>query len=219
MVVGQRATSDGLRPESARERRQFSILHSQFSILLWIGLAFASDAYAAGDWRFELGVAYASGIGDVADHYEENLRLAGFEADVDVRVPIGLGGKATYLWSSNLRADLGLGPMFFISGDVNHFELPVSATLGFSFLTHRPVSPYVRAGAVYHYVDGDQYSSSSPGLLVAAGLDFSRLTLEIATDRSEVELDALACTAPMSCQLTARKLNSYDFLVGIYYRF
>src|SRR5690606_6772671 len=123
-------------------------------------LSLPATVAAQGAWRFELGVAYATGMDDVVDHYEENLRLAGFDVDVDLSVPVGLGAKATYLWPSNVRADLGLGPLFFISGDVSHFEMPLSATVGYSFLTGKRMSPYVRAGVVYHYVDGDQYSST-----------------------------------------------------------
>lgn len=173
----------------------------------------------AGDWGFELGVSYVTGIDDVADHYEQNLARSGFDAEVDVRVPIGLNAKAFYLWDSDVRADLGLGPMFFISGDVKHFELPVSATVGYSFLAGTGFSPYVRAGLVYHYVDGDQYAGTSPGVLVAAGVDLTRFTFEIATDRSEVEFDALACAAPNACVLTTRKLNTYDVIVSVFYRF
>jgi hypothetical protein len=183
-----------------------------------IGLLVSSFAYA-GDWRFEAGIAYVTGITDVADHYEENLERAGFEVDVDVRVPVGFGAKATYLWDSDVRADLGLGPMFFISGDVNHFELPVSATVGYSFMPGASISPYVRAGAVYHYVDGDQYSGTSPGLLAAIGVEFTRVTVEIATDRSEVEFDALDCSAPGVCALSKRELNTYDFIASVFYRF
>jgi hypothetical protein len=179
----------------------------------------ASGVAQAGEWRFEAGIAYASGISDVADHYEENLRRLGFEADVDVRVPVGFGGKAIYLWDSDVRADLGIGPMFFISGDVNHFELPVSATLGYSFMPGASISPFVRAGLVYHYVDGDQYSSTSPGLLAAIGVEFTRVTIELATDRSEVEFDALECSAPGVCRLSKRELNTYDFVAAIFYRF
>ena len=187
---------------------------------LGTGLLFASSfASAAGIWRFEAGIAYVTGINDVADHYEDNLERAGFEVDVDVRVPVGVGARAIYLWSSNLRADLALGPMFFISGDVNHFELPLSATLGYAFMPTASISPYVRAGAVYHYVDGDQYSSTSPGLLAAVGVEFSRVTIEIATDRSEVEFDALRCTAPSVCELGKDKLNTYDVMASILYRF
>lgn len=186
---------------------------------LVLGLFISSFANAEGTWRFEAGIAYVTGIDDVADHYEENLRRAGFDVDVDVRVPVGVGARAIYLWSSDLRADIGLGPMFFISGDVNHFELPVSATLGYSFAPGSSISPYARAGLVYHYVDGDQYSSTSPGLLAAVGVEFTHFTIEVATDRSEVEFDALDCTAPGVCTLGTSKLNTYDFMASIFYRF
>jgi hypothetical protein len=170
-------------------------------------------------WRFGVGVAYVTGIRDVADHYEDNLRRAGFEADVDLRLPVGFGAMATYLWRNDIRADFGLGPMFSISGDVHHFELPVSATIGYSFMSGSSLSPYVRGGLVYHYVDGDQYSGTSPGLLVAVGLDFTHFTVELATDQSEVEFDALTCPSPSSCVLTKEKLNTYDFMASVYYRF
>ena len=179
----------------------------------------ASGANAAGTWDFELGISYVSGIDDVADHYEQNLERAGFDVDVDVRVPVGIGAKATYLFPSDIRADIGLGPMFFISGDVNHFELPLSATVGYSFLPGTGLSPYVRAGLVYHYVDGDQYSGTSPGLLVAAGIELTHFTFELATDRSEVEFDSLNCTAANVCQLSKRELNTYDLIFSVLYRF
>jgi hypothetical protein len=186
---------------------------------LIIGLAATSSANAAGVWQFEAGIAYVSGIGDVADHYEENLQRAGFDVDVDVRVPVGVQGMATYLWTSDIRADIGLGPMFFISGDVNHFELPISGTVGYSFMSGSSVVPYVRAGVVYHYVDGDQYSSTSPGLLAAAGVEFTHFAFEIASDQSEVEFDSLACASPGACQLSKTKINTYDFIVSAFYRF
>jgi outer membrane protein W len=186
---------------------------------LLLGLATMSTAHAAGDWRFEAGIAYVSGIKDVADHYEDNLALAGFDVDVDVRVPVGLQAMATYLWQSDVRADIGLGPMFFISGDVNHFELPISTTVGYSFNASGSVVPYVRAGIVYHYVDGDQYSSTSPGPLAAVGVEFTHFAFELATDQSEVEFDALACPASGPCELSKRKLNTYDFVVSAFYRF
>lgn len=182
-------------------------------------LLLVSSAAQAGDWGFEVGVSYVTGIGDVADHYEENLERAGYDVEVDVRVPIGLGAKARYSWNSDVRVDLGLGPMFFISGDVNHFELPVSTTLGYSFLAGTGFSPYVRAGLVYHYVDGDQYSGTSPGLLAAVGIELTHFSFELATDRSEVEFDALECVAPAACQLSKRELNTYDFIASVFYRF
>jgi hypothetical protein len=183
------------------------------------GICMLASGAACADWRVEAGIAYATGINDVADHYEKNLRRAGFDVDVDVRVPVGFGAKATYLWASDLRADIGLGPMFFISGDVKHFEIPISGTLGYSFLPGNTFSPYVRAGVVYHYVDGDQYSSTSPGLLAAVGVELTHITFEVATDRSEVEFDALACSAPNACRLTKEKLHTYDIIASVFYRF
>jgi hypothetical protein len=109
--------------------------------------------------------------------------------------------------------------MFSISGDVHHFELPLSGTIGYSFMSGSSVSPYVRAGLVYHYVDGDQYSGTSPGLLAAVGIDLTHFTFEIATDQSEVEFDALACATPAACTLTKEKLNTYDLIASFYYRF
>jgi Outer membrane protein beta-barrel domain len=189
----------------------------QAAIVLSI-LAMSGTAQAE-SWRFGVGVSYVTGIQDVADHYEENLRRAGFDADVDLRLPVGFGAIATYLWKNDVRADVGLGPMFAISGDVHHFELPISGTVGYSFMSGSSLSPYVRAGLVYHYVDGDQYSGTSPGLLAAVGVDFTHFTVEVATDQSEVEFDALSCTAPASCALTTEKLNTYDFIASFYYRF
>jgi hypothetical protein len=192
------------------------------AIVLMSALALNISAVSlcqAQSWRFGVGVAYVTGISDVADHYEDNLRRAGRDADVDLRLPVGFGAIATYLWRSDLRADVALGPMFSISGDVHHFELPLSSTIGYSFMSGSSMSPYVRAGLVYHYVDGDQYSGTSPGLLAAVGVDLAHFTFEIATDQSEVEFDALACATPGACTLTKEKLNTYDLIASFYYRF
>jgi hypothetical protein len=170
------------------------------------------------DWR--LGVAYASGLGDVTDLYEENLRLAGFDADVDLRFPVGVAAGITYDWANNVRFDAGIGPVFLIGGDIKHSEVPVSATVGYSFARLTGLSPFVRAGIVHHFVDGDQYNSSTPGLLVAAGIDFTHFIVEVAWDNSEVDFDELTCNASgSSCSLGETTLNTYEFLVGVYWRF
>lgn len=178
-----------------------------------------SSAAQALEWR--LGVAYASGLSDVTDLYEENLRLAGFDANVDLKIPIGVAASMTYDWASGVRADVGLGPAFLIGGDVEHFEMPLSATVGYNFLRLSHASPYVRAGLVYHFVSGDLYSSSKPGVLAAAGVDFTHFTLEVSLDQSEVEFDSLSCGngAGSDCRLTSTRLNTYDFLASFFWRF
>ncbi|HLS82662.1 MAG TPA: hypothetical protein VK025_14780 [Steroidobacter sp.] len=180
-------------------------------------LAFASTAQGL-EWR--IGMAYASGVDEVADLYENNLRLEGFEADVDLKLPIGLTAGVMYDWASGVRGDLGLGPAFFIGGDVDHFELPLSATVGYNFLRDADASPYVRAGVVYHFASGDYYSSSDPGLFAAVGLDFRRFSLEVSLDSSEVELDTFACAAPgAACASDLTQLRTYDVVASFFWRF
>jgi hypothetical protein len=180
-------------------------------------LAVAAPAQAT-EWR--LGVSYASGVNDVADLYEDNLRLAGFDVDVDLRLPVGIAASYIYDWTTNWRTDIGVGPVFAIGGDVRHLEFPLSATMGYNFAPYSRASPYVRGGVIHHFASGDQYSSSTPGLFFAVGVDFTHFALEIATDRSEVEFDRLFCTgAGTGCTLGKTELNTYDVLASFYWRF
>jgi hypothetical protein len=170
------------------------------------------------DWR--LGVAYASGLSDVTDLYEDNLRLAGFDADVSLRFPLGVAAGITYDWENNVRFDAGVGPVFLIGGDIKHSEVPISATVGYSFNRLEPISPFVRAGLVHHFVDGDQYKSSSPGPLVAVGVDFTHIIVELSWDDSDVTFDKLNCNASgAQCSLGETTLNTYEYLLGVYWRF
>jgi hypothetical protein len=179
-------------------------------------LAFTAPVHAM-EWR--LGLSYASGVSDVPDLYEDNLRLAGREADVDLKFPVGAAASFLYDWSAEWRTDVGLGPVFAIGGDVKHLEVPLSATMGYNFLPYSRYSPYVRAGFIHHFASGDQYDSSTPGLLLAVGVDFTHFTLELATDQSEVEFDRLRCPAGGACTLGTEKLNTYDVLFSFFWRF
>jgi hypothetical protein len=179
-------------------------------------LVFVAPVHAK-EWR--LGLSYASGVEDVPDLYEDNLRLAGREADVDLQFPVGLAASFVYDWTTEWRTDVGLGPVFAIGGDVKHLEVPLSATIGYQFLPYSRYSPYVRGGLIHHFASGDQYDSSTPGLFLAVGVDFTHFTLELATDQSEVEFDRLFCDAPGACDLGTTKLNTYDVLFSFYWRF
>ena len=117
-------------------------------------LAFAGSAQAM-EWR--LGLSYASGVSDVADLYEDNLRLAGRDVNVDLKFPLGIAASFIYDWTSEWRTDVGVGPVFAIGGDVKHMEVPLSATMGYNFLPYSRYSPYVRGGVIHHFASGDQY--------------------------------------------------------------
>jgi len=179
-------------------------------------LAFVAPAHAM-EWR--LGLSYASGVSDVPDLYEDNLRLAGREADVDLKFPVGVAASFLYDWTAEWRTDVGIGPVFAIGGDVKHLEVPLSATMGYNFLPYSRYSPYVRAGVIHHFASGDQYESSTPGPFLAVGVDFTHFTLELATDQSKVEFDRLRCAAGGSCTLGTEELNTYDVLFSFYWRF
>jgi len=171
-----------------------------------VGLGFTVPSYAT-EWR--LGVAYVSGLSDVTDLYEQDLRAQGRDANVDLKFPLGLTASFTYDWVSGVRADVGLGPAFAIQGDVDHFEMPLGATVGYNFARDSDVSPYIRGGLVYHFASGDLYSKSKVGPLVAAGLDFTHFTIEVALDRSEVEFDTP----------NHDSLNTYDVIASVMWRF
>src|SRR3954470_17211245 len=160
------------------------------SFVLLALLTLTSAAHAS-EWR--LGLGYATGLSDVTDLYEKNLRATGQDANVDLKFPVGLAASYTYDWTSGFRLDAGLGPAFSIGGVIDYFELPLIATAGYSFAPETDFSPYIRVGAVHHFASGDQYVSASPGLFAAVGVDFAHVTIEIATDQSELEFDTFAC--------------------------
>jgi opacity protein-like surface antigen len=195
------------------------------SLLLALVLGLGATSAQAWDWRavdWRLGLAYASGLGDVTDLHEENLRAEGLDANVDLKFPLGITAGVAYDWPSGMRADITLGPTFFIGGEVSHFELPVGASIGYNFAHGAEVSPYVRIGVVHHIASGDYEAGSSPGLLVAAGVDFRKLTVEIAFDDAEVEFEAAQCEqggGGTVCRPGREKLNTYEVIASVFWRF
>jgi hypothetical protein len=170
------------------------------------------------EWR--LGLAYASDVEHVADLYEDNLRVEGFDASVELKFPLGVAGGVMYDWESGIRGDVTLGPAFFIGGEVDHFEMPLAVTVGYNFWRTADISPYVRAGVIHHFASGDYYSSSTPGLLAAVGLDFERFSIEVGVDTSEVEFDAFACNeGGTDCRPGKVEFATYDLLASFHWKF
>ena len=183
-----------------------------------VGVVAGISPAQALEWR--LGVAYTSDVEEVADLYEDNLRIEGFDASVELKFPLGVAAGVMYDWESGVRGDVTLGPAFFIGGEVDHFEMPLAVTVGYNFMRTADISPYVRAGLIHHFASGDYYSSSTPGLIAAAGLDFERFSVELAVDTSEVEFDTFACDAGgANCRPGTVEFSTYDVLASVFWKF
>lgn len=190
-------------------------------------LALSLSTAHAGEWRVGPGVSVVTGLNDVMDLYENNYNNTHtlYKADTKWLLPFGLAVQGTYQWESGLRLDLGAGPFFMVSSDddnvdLDHYELPVSATVGYTFLPKATVSPYVRVGLAHHFASGEYVEGSSPGLLAAAGIEFARQSfvsfgLEVAMDDSTVEFERYSS---LGLRDTV-ELNTYDVLVSFYVKF
>jgi hypothetical protein len=178
----------------------------------------------ADDWTVGPGIAYVSNINHVLDVYKDNVRAQGKTVDVDKALPVGISFDASYQMDTGLRIGFGLGPYFRLTGDVKHFELPINGTVGYLFLPDQNASPYVKGGVVHHFASGDFYESSTPGLLVAGGLDFARRsklsgTVELSFDASKVELDILCAPGQANCTAGTEKFRSYETVVSFFVKF
>jgi len=195
--------------------------------------AFASPAYC-GEWRVGPGLAVATGLHDVTHVYEDNYNNTHTTTQVDIKavLPFSIAAQVTYTWNSGVRADLGLGPLFRIhdsgDGDVNtglsHTEIPINATVGYTFIPHGMVSPYVRAGLSHHFASGDYVVSSSPGVFGAVGLEFMRtrvasVSLEVAFDQAKVEFDRYQRDSLGAVTHSTEKMKTYDTVIALYVKF
>lgn len=152
----------------------------------------------AEEWGFGVGMSVVTGFGDVVDIYERNFEIENplyFIEESEIS-PVGVNFEAAYQYDSGLRLGVGAGPIYMITGDLEHFELPINATVGYTLSTDADTSPYIKVGIVDHYVSGDYVEGATPGLLAAVGVEFARssfvsYTAELAIDKSIVELQRL----------------------------
>ena len=187
-------------------------------------LVFPVATAHADEWTVGPGIAYVSNINHVIDIYKANIKAQGKTADVSKAIPVGVSFDADRQWDTGLRIGIGIGPYFRLSGDVKHFELPISGTVGYLFLPREQASPYVKAGVVEHFVSGDYYESSTAGLLVAGGFDFARrsrvsATVQVSFDQSQIELDTLCGAGVANCTAGTEKFRSYETVLSFFVKF
>ncbi|MFQ5901459.1 MAG: hypothetical protein ACE5IH_07885 [Thermodesulfobacteriota bacterium] len=162
-------------------------------VLPIVGLFFSGSAKAA-DWRFPVGFTYISGIGDIADNYEDNLEAEGYWVISVDAIPIGISFHPYVQFDNGFRVGTGIGPAMLIYGDADFFNIPINLNGGYTFFPSANTSPYVRGGIMYHIASGDYVEGTTPGFFGGIGVEFLRnrrvgFGIEIAYDTSEIELE------------------------------
>ena len=157
-------------------------------------ILFASTPAMAADWRFPLGLTYASGIEDVVDTYEDNLEEEGYTVYDTDYWPVGISFHPYVEFDIGLGVGASIGPSMMIYGDTDFFAVPVGLDARYTFIPRASVSPYVRVGGRTHLASGDYVEGTTPGFFGAIGLEFLRdrsvsMGVEISTDKSEIELE------------------------------
>lgn len=185
-----------------------------FRIILMSAMLLLAGNLNAAEWDFGVGVSYVTGISDVVDLYEDNFEI---EESSDVEtfaIPIGASFIARYQADSGIIFNIGVGPAFIIAGDVEHTEIPLSATIGYLFSREGDTSPYIRIGVVDHSVSGDYVESSDSGVLTAIGVEFGRKQglnwgIELSVDDSTVEFEDLSKAGNTELETYDRQLTLF----------
>jgi len=156
----------------------------------------------ADEWRFPLGLAYATALNEVSDLRYDNMKAQGFDVNDRFNWPLGFTFQPYYEFDNGIGIGTGFGPAIFsYSGKYSFTNVPVGMDLRYTFFPSskaspyiRNTSPYVRVGARYNIAAGDYVKGSSPGIFGAVGIEFSRmrtlsLGLELSYDASEIKLE------------------------------
>ena len=207
-------------------------------LLIVIIFSLGQTCLAGGDMKFPIQISYVSGLGDVYDLYVDNLKAIGYDINSDFYIPIALSFHPFYEFDFGLRIGGGVGPIMLVlvqektiygsssSTDyTTYFDLPLNFHVGYTIIPRSPVSPYVKTGFVYHVNTGDYLKSTTPGLLLAAGVDFLRTKrvsfgFEVAKDFSESVFEQREQDDYWGNYYTSEKtISTGGLTIGLFVRF
>jgi hypothetical protein len=164
-------------------------------LALAAGLSFPLATRAAVDWRFPVGLTFASGLIDVNDAIEEHFYSAPSWDYDNFVFPVGLQFSPYAEFDFGLGVGVTLGPpaFFVVYEDYYYYDywddyyydevrfswsLPIGLDLRYSFhslMEDSNVCPYVRAGLRYTLAGGDFLKSGdNVGFYGGAGVEFLR---------------------------------------------
>jgi hypothetical protein len=143
---------------------------------------FSTSSFAAGNpGGLELRLSFIPAAMDIGDWYEGYLERdyggpGRAEADVFV-MPVGV--SAAYRWDMSEILEGGfvyadLGPGMVMLGDASFWMVPIGGGVGLELAGENAVSVYGKLGLRYPFAGGDAVDSTSPGLLLAGGVQFGQ---------------------------------------------
>lgn len=166
------------------------------------------------DWRFPVGITYASGIKEVLDTMDDNHRF-----DDTFSWPVGLSFHPYVELDFGLGIGASAGPVSIFVVDTVFdtsvsYIVPLGLDARYTFLRDTNVSPYARAGFRHNIAGGDYLNRGDPGFLAAVGVEFFRrkaisLGVEFAYDSSTIEVEAGGFGG-------RKRVKPSEFMVGIY---
>jgi len=185
-----------------------------FLCLILIPTFAVSATAESGNWRLALGYAFLSQADEIKDSIKRLSRDSGDGGDI-TNTSLNFSFQPYYQFSNGCRAGAGIGPFIMLWGDARHFQVPVNATLGYSFFKDRDFSVYCRAGVSYHVATGDYYAESDPGFYGGMGMEFfntrsPHIGFETAWDAAEISLD------PGARQTHHKKIRTGELTLFLY---
>lgn len=143
-------------------------------LILMSTVLFFSQPVNADDWRYPLGISYASIYGRLGDAFEGTLE-ADEASDTDAGAfPLALTFQPYLQFDNGMRIGAGIGPCSYMIGNVDFIDTPINFNAGYTFNAYETVFPYIRMGIIRHVIAGDYATGNDPGVFGAAGVEFFR---------------------------------------------
>jgi hypothetical protein len=153
----------------------------------------------ADEWRLPLAVTFVSGFSKLTDQIKDNLEYDYYgEVEEVGGLPVAPSFHPYYEYDNGLGIGGGVGPVMMIMGDLAFvYDIPVNASVRYSFTPRSKSTAYIRAGGGYHLAGGDYIEGGGVGFFGAVGMEFMRdravgLGVEVGYDNGFVEVQDLA---------------------------
>lgn len=163
-----------------------------------VALLVVGNSAQAGEWRFPVGLTYASGFSDVADLFEKNMSATGFAVSDSSSWPVGIAFQPYYQFDGGMGIGGGFGPAMLIYGDsYDMYAVPINLSARYTFAPDSNISPYLRAGVSYFIANGDFVKGSDAGISGGAGIEFGRrgavgFGIEMSYDAATITMDKIS---------------------------